>query len=145
MSILVNIVSADEDEVEAVGESQHPIVEWSGIEARDIGIAKIITLHCLLTGDGIEDAAYAYEPVYSVGDEGPIVLRIADEVLERLASLEEDAVDIIGEELAATEEFEQSGWPLEEIQSLMAELAALARLAESQSQALFVWIHPLLT
>ena len=49
MSILVNIVSADEDEVDAVGESQHPVVEWSGIEARDINTEKIVTLHCLLT------------------------------------------------------------------------------------------------
>ncbi len=145
MSILVNIVSADEDDVEAIGESQHPVAEWSGIEARDIDTAKIVTLHCLLTGEGLEDAFYAYEPVYVSGDEGPIVLRIPDVMMEKLAGLEEDALEIVGEELAATEEFELNNWPLEEVQSLVEELAALARLAESQDQALFVWMHPLLT
>ncbi|MDP2963101.1 MAG: hypothetical protein Q8N54_10115 [Sulfurimicrobium sp.] len=145
MSILVNIVSADEDDVEAVGESQHPVAEWSGIEARDIDTAKIVTLHCLLTGEGLEDAFYAYEPVYVAGDEGPIVLRISDVMMEKLASLEEDALEIVGEELAATEEFELNNWPVEEVQSLVEELAALARLAESQDQVLFVWMHPLLT
>ncbi|MDO8891975.1 MAG: hypothetical protein Q8K43_02060 [Sulfurimicrobium sp.] len=145
MSILVNIVSADEDDVEAVGESQHPVAEWSGIEARDIDTAKIVTLHCLLTGEGLEDAFYAYEPVYVAGDEGPIVLRIPDVMMEKLAGLEEDALEIVGEELAATEEFELNNWPLEEVQSLVEELAALARLAESQDQVLFVWMHPLLT
>jgi hypothetical protein len=145
MGILVNIVSADEEDVEAIGESQHPVDEWSGIEARDIDRAKIIILHCLVTGDGIEDAVYAYEPVYAVDDDGPIVLRIPDELTEKLASLEEDAIEIVGEELAATEDFEMSDLPAEEVQSLVAEIAALARNAESQGQALFIWMHPLLT
>lgn len=144
MGILVNIVSADEEDVEAIGESQHPVDEWSGIEARDINKAKFIILHCLLTGDGIEDAVYAYEPVYTV-DDGPIVLRIPDELTEKLASLDEDTLEIVGEELAATEDFEMSDIPVEEVQSLVAEIAALARIAESQSQTLFIWMHPLLT
>ncbi|MDP2785751.1 MAG: hypothetical protein Q8O38_14335 [Sulfurimicrobium sp.] len=145
MGILVNIVSADEEDVEAIGESQHPVDEWSGIEARDIDTAKIVTLHCLLTGDGLEDAFYAYEPVYVAGDDGPIVLRIPDELMEKLAGLEEEAIERVGEELAATEEFEVNGWPAEEVLTLVEELSALARLAESQDQALFVWMHPLMT
>ncbi len=145
MGILVNIVTADEDEAEAVGQSQHPVVEWSGIEARDIDTAKIVTLHCLLTGDGLEDAFYAYEPVYVAGDDGPVVLRMPDEVMEKLAGLEEDALESVGEELAATEEFEMSGWPAREVQSLVEELSELARLADSQGQVMFVWMHPLLT
>lgn len=145
MGILVNIVSADEEDVEAIGESQHPVDEWSGIEARDIDRGKIVTLHCLLTGDGIEDAVYAYEPVFNAGEDGPIVLRIPDELAEKLASLDEDTLEIVGEELAASEDFETSDYPVEEVQSLVAEIAALARIAESQGQALFIWMHPLLT
>jgi hypothetical protein len=145
MGILVNIVSANEEDVEAIGESNHPVDEWNGIEARDIDKAKFITLHCLLTGDGIEDAVYGYEPVYYTSEDGPVVLRIPDELTERLASLEEDALEIVGEELAATEEFEVSDLPVEEVQSLVAEIASLARSAESQSQTLFIWMHPLLT
>lgn len=145
MGILVNIVSADEEDLEAIGESQHPVVEWSGIEARDISRAKFLTLHCLLTGDGIEDAVYAYEPIYFGDDEGPMIFRIPDELTEKLASLEEDVLDIVGEELAVTEEFEMSGLPVEEVQSLVADMAELARIAESQGQSLFVWMHPLRT
>jgi hypothetical protein len=145
MGILVNIISADEEDVEAIGESPHPVDEWSGIEARDIDTAKVATLHCLLTGDGLEDAFYAYEPVYLSSDDGPIVLRIPDEVKEILAGLEEDALDAVGEELAATEEFEMTDWPIEEIKIFVEELAALARLADAQEQAMFVWMHPLLT
>ena len=144
MGILTNIVAAEEDEFAAIGESLRPVDEWSGIERRGIDTAKIATLHCLLTGDEFEEAVSAYEPVY-VADEGAVVLRIADEVLERLATLDEEALDLVAEELAATEEYEMEQWETEDVQALVLELAELARLAESQGQVLFVWMHPLLT
>jgi len=144
LGILTNIVAAEEDEFAAIGESLRPVDEWSGIERRGIDTAKIATLHCLLTGDEFEEAVSAYEPVY-VADEGAVVLRIADEVLERLATLDEEALDLVAEELAATEEYEMEQWETEDVQALVIELAELARLAESQGQVMFVWMHPLLT
>jgi hypothetical protein len=144
LGILTNIVAAEEDELAAIGESLRPVDEWSGIERRGIDTAKIVTLHCLLTGDEFEEAVGAYEPVY-FAEEGAVVLRIADEVLQRLATLEEEALDLVAEELAATEVYEMEQWEAEDVQEMVIELAELARLAESQGQALFVWMHPLLT
>ena len=144
MGILTNIVAAEEDEFAAIGESLHPVEEWSGLERRDIDTAKIATLHCLLTGDELEQAFYVYEPLY-VGVEGAMVLRLADEVVDKLADMDEDALEAVGEELAATEEFETEQWDPAEVQDMVLELAELAQLAQSQEQSLFVWIHPLLT
>ncbi len=144
LAILTNIVAAEEDESAAIGESQRPVDEWSGIERRGIDTAKIATLHCLLTGDEFEEAIGAYEPVY-VTEEGAVVLRIADEVMERLATLDEEALELVAGELAATEEYEMEQWDAEEVLTLVMDLADLARLAESQGQVLFVWMHPLLT
>ncbi len=144
MGILTNIVAAEEDEISAIGESLRPVDEWSGLERRGIDTAKIATLHCLLTGDEFEEAVGAYEPVY-VGAEGAVVLRIADQVMERLATMDEDALELVAEELAATEEYELEQWEAEDVQVLVMELADLARLADSQGQAMFVWMHPLLT
>ncbi len=144
MGILTNIVAAEEDEYAAVGDSLRPVDEWSGIERRGIDTGKIVTLHCLVTGDEFDEAACGYEPVY-ISDEGAIVLRLADEVMERLASLDEEAIELIGEELAATEAYEVEQWETEDVQALVIELAELARIAESQSQVIFVWMHPLLT
>lgn len=145
MGILTNIVAAEEDEVEAIGEALHPLDEWSGIEMRDVGISKIATLHCLLTGDAFDDAAALYEPVYFSAGEGALVLRLADSAAERLAELDEDALDAVARELAATEEFEATGWEGEAVAEMLFSLADLARLAESQGQVLFVWLHPLRT
>ena len=144
MGLLINIVCADEEELEDVALAEHPVDEWSGIEARDIDTAKLATLHCLLVDDGYEQALSVYEPVYA-SDEGVLLLRIPDEVIEKLALLEEEALEQVGEELAATEEFEMNDWPLEEVQALVVQLGELARLADSQGQVMFVWMHPLRT
>ncbi len=145
MGILTNIIAADDEEVEAVGEAQHPVAEWSGIEMRDVDTAKIATLHSLLTGDLFDEAIVHYEPVYVSAAEGALVLRLADEVTDRLAELDDDVLVDVAAELAATEEFESTGWGDEAIAAMLGDLAELARLAESQGQALFVWVHPLRT
>ena len=145
MSILTNIVAAEDDEIEAVGEAEHPIEEWSGIEMRDIDTAKIVALHALLTGDLLDDAWANYEPIYVSAAEGAIVLRLADELAAKLAELDEDAVANVGAELAATEAFEAEGWDTDEITGMVDEMANLARLADSQCQALLIWMHPLRT
>jgi hypothetical protein len=144
LGILTNIVAAEEDEYAAIGESLRPLEEWSGIERRGIDTAKIATLHCLLTGEEFDMAISAYEPVY-VGGEGAIVLRLADEVAQRLATLDEEALELVAGELAATEDFEMEQWDPDEVLALVLDLADLARLADAQGQVLFVWMHPLLT
>ncbi|PKO84097.1 MAG: hypothetical protein CVU17_05840 [Betaproteobacteria bacterium HGW-Betaproteobacteria-11] len=144
MSVLTQIVAAEDDESDAIGESLRPLDEWSGVERRGIDTAKIAVMHCLLTGDDFDLAASFYEPVY-VGGEGVVVLRLADEAMAKLASLDEEALARFAAELVATEDFELEGWPEEEVMEMLIELADLAQLAESQGQALFVWLHPLLT
>lgn len=144
MNLLTHIVAAEEDEVVAIGESLRPTDEWSGIERRGIDAAKIVMLHTLLTNDDFDIACALYEPLY-IGSEGAIVLRLADSVTEKLAELDEEALEHVAEELAATAEFEMEGWPEDDIQSMIMDLADLAQLASAQEQALFVWMHPLLT
>lgn len=144
MGILTNFVAAEEDEYEAVGESQHPVDDWSGIERRGIDIAKMAVLHSLLTGDEYEQALYKCEPIY-ISYEGTLVLRMATEAVERLAELDEDALLHVASELAATECYELEQWDADEVEDMVLALAELAQLAESQGQAVFVWMHPLLT
>lgn len=145
MSVLTQFIAAEEDEIEAIGESLSPVDEWSGLQMRDVDTAKIATLHSLLTGELFDDAVAHYEPTYVSEAEGALVLRLADELTERLAALDEDNLDAVAMELAATEEFEYAGWESEAIAAMLADLADLARLAESQGQTLLVWLHPLKT
>lgn len=144
MAILTNIVAADEDEYEAIGDSVHPVDEWSGIEKRDIDIPRLAMLHCLLLGDDYELAAGYYEPIF-IGGEGALVLRIPDEIMVKLAGMEEEGLQEVAQELLVTEVFEQVEADPDEVEDLLYELGQLSQLAESQDQVLFVWMHPLLT
>lgn len=140
MALVTNIVAADEDEGAAVGESMRPMDEWSGIDGLGLDSEKIAMLHCLVSGDAYDVALGLHEPVY-VAETGTVVIRIADAVVERLAMHDEDTLLLLAGELAASVEFEAEAWLAEDLQALLMELAGLARLAESQGQALFVWMH----
>lgn len=140
MSFVTVVVAAEEDEIPSVGDSIQPLNEWSGVELPGIDIPKIATLHCLLTGDLLDSALDAYEPVF-VSANNAIVLRVANEMLEKLAGLDEEALEAIAAELIAAEEFEKEQWDSEDVLDMLNELAGLAQLAESQGQILFVWMH----
>ena len=139
MEFMTTIVAAEEDEYTAVGESTCPLDEWSGIEAPGLDTVKVAILHCLLTGDPLQMALDLYEPVY-VSESETLVLRIAEELLEKLAVLDEEAMENVASELAASEDFESEQWAADDVLAQLTELADLAQLAESQGQALFVWM-----
>lgn len=140
MDLLTAILAAEDDEILAIGEASRPLTEWSGVERQGIDTGMVAELHCLLTGETLDLALAAYEPVF-VADEGAVVLRLADELFERLAALDDDDIEPIAVELAAIEEFEAQGWDADAAQDWLLELAELARLAEAQGQALFVWMR----
>ena len=139
MDFMTNIVAAEEDEYTAIGESTCPLDECSGIEAPGLDMVKFAILHCLLTGDPLQMALDLYEPVY-VSESETLVLRIAEELLEKLAVLDEEAMENVASELAASEDFESEQWAADDVLAQLTELADLAQLAESQGQALFVWM-----
>jgi hypothetical protein len=144
VGILTNIVAAEEDEYAAIGESLRPVDEWSGIERRGIDTAKIATLHCLLTGEEFEEALGAYEPVY-VATRAPWCCAWPTRSWSVWPRSTRKRSNSSPAELAATEEYEMEQWEPEDVQALVMDLAELARLADSQGQVLFVWMHPLLT
>jgi hypothetical protein len=139
MEVVICILAAEDEELEAIGESINPLDEWSGIETPGLDTVKIATLHCLLTGETLQASLDVCEPVY-VGANQTIVVRIPDDSFEKLATLDEQALEDVAGELAATDEFEKQEWSAESVLALLSELAELAQLAESQGQGLFVWI-----
>lgn len=143
MTVLTHIVAADEDEFEAVSVSDDPASEWSGIALRDLNIPMIATLHSVLTGDLLDDAYTLYEPSHLCEIEGAIVLQLSAGLCDRLATIDEATVELVADELLATEVFENAGWQEDKVTQLLGGLAGLAQIAESQGQVLFVTLQPL--
>lgn len=140
MEFVTRIVAAEEEEYPDIGESANPLEEWSGIDASGLDTVKIATLHSMLTGDLLQDSLDRYEPIY-VAESETIVLRMADELLEILATIDEGVLESVATELAATEEFENELWDVESVLAQLQALVELAQLAESQGQMLFVWMY----
>ena len=140
MQVLTNIVIGDSSDAEAIGASLCPVDEWRGIEIKGIDLAKIAMLQAVLTGQTFDEAFDEYRPILAASDEGPWVFRFPDAPLEKLAALEEEALERVGEEWAATEEFEDNGYPVEEVQAVLEELSDLAKMCISQGKAIFIWM-----
>ncbi|MBK6631688.1 MAG: hypothetical protein IPG33_12120 [Betaproteobacteria bacterium] len=140
MGMLVNVVVADREDAGAIIESSKPIDEWKGFEAKGLDQAKFAMLHALLTGELFDEAMGDCGPLYAASDEGPWLMKLPDETVVHLARLEEDAIDQVGEELAATEEFEQDDWPVDEVVRIVTELADLAGVARAQGRSVFIWM-----
>ena len=141
MQFETRLLAAEEDEYVAIGESARPLNEWSGIELPGFDTVRLATLHALVTGESMQMALDRYEPVY-VSDEQTVVLRLADELLEALVALDEESLESVAAELAATEEFENEQCHEDDVFDLLNSLSELAQLAESQGQVLFVAIRP---
>lgn len=140
MGMLVNVLVADTEDAGAIIESSKPVDEWKGFEAKGLDQAKIAMLHALLTGELFDEAMGDCGPLYAASDEGPWLMKLPDESVAHLARLEEDAIDQVGGELAATEEFEQDGWPVDDVVRIVAELADLAGVARAQGRSVFIWM-----
>jgi hypothetical protein len=145
MEFVTWVVAADEEELAGVAEAKSPLDAWSGIEAPGLDTVKLATLHALLTNDPLQAALDLYEPALVDGaDEEILVLRVAGSLLEALALLDEESLETIAGELAATEVYEEEGADPDELLSYLCSLAELAQLAESQGQALLVRIDLIL-
>ena len=142
MEFLTCIVAAEEDEYPDIAQSNSPLNEWSGIEWPGLDTTKVATLHSLLTGDPLQLALDLYEPVcVTEGEDETLVLRIEAELFEELTLLDEESLENVVNELAATEIYELEGGDPDEILDFLTSLVDLAQLAEAQGQTLFVWIR----
>lgn len=134
------IVVGDLSESEAICQSFNPLEDWRGIESKGIGPVKVATLQSLLTGQNFDEVFCEYDHAIAASDEGPWVIRLPELLVERLAELDEYALERVAEELVETEEFERDGWPLAAVQVFLEALADLANVALANDSALFLWV-----
>jgi hypothetical protein len=145
MRFVTHVVAVEEDELAAVAGSASPLDTWSGIESPGLDTVKLATLHALLTGDSLQAALDLYEPaLVSGGDDEFLVLRFASEMLEELALLDEESMETVAGELAATGIYEEENADADELLFFLTSLAELAQLADSQGQVLLARIELIL-
>lgn len=140
MQILMNIVIGEPDEISAIGESLSPLDDWQGMEANGLSLEKLAMLQSILTAQTFDEAFDEFRPLFTASEEGPWLIRFPHSSVRQLADLEEEALERIGEELAASEEFENDEVAADEAQDFLIELSQLAGNAVDQDKTLFIWV-----
>jgi hypothetical protein len=140
MGVTSSVVVADLDEAADIVGSERPVDDWKGFEARGLDMAKFAMLHALLSGQYFDEAQRDFGLLHAESEEGPWLLRFPAASVKRLAELDEEGLEAVGAELAATEDFEDEEWAVEDVQKIVTQLADLAGMAAAQDKAVFLWI-----
>jgi hypothetical protein len=104
-------------------------VEWKSLTSLEFEI-----LWALLEAKELDPERHRLETVRS--DESSWLFRFPQEYVDRLVSLSPEAVLIVGDAWARTEELQ---WPPEDAQHVLVELTRLARTSRETSRGLYLW------
>jgi hypothetical protein len=140
MQISMNIVIGEPSEITAIGESLSPLEDWQGMDASSLNLEKLAMLQSILSGQTFDEAFDEYRPLFTASEEGPWLIRFPHESIRKLSELEEDALERISEELAASDEFEKDEWTADDAQDFLMVLSQLAESAVDQEKTLFIWV-----
>ena len=140
MSVTASVMAANLGEAADIVASGKPIDDWKGFEVRGVDQARFAMLHALLSGQYFDEAQRDLGLLHAESEEGPWLLRFPAASVQRLAALDEAGLEAVGDELAATEDFEAEEWAVEDVQKLVLQMAELAATATAQGKAIFLWI-----
>lgn len=143
MGVLTDFVVAAPSDAQRVGDSHCPSREFNGIEAKGIDTVKLSTLYAILTETPV-DPSFMGGPslLYSRSDEGPWVLLVPPDLVQRVAKLRAKEVSATASDWSKTEEFspKYSRWSPEVIEQWLQELARLCRQAVAEEKGLLMWM-----
>ena len=141
MGILTDIVVADRTKAKEVCESECPSREFAGLDIKGIDTTKLGLLHAILTG-GKHDPRFMSDVLYARHEEGPWVIEVPPDLVNRLAALNPEEIEATGKTWAATEEFspKYDNWPAEAVQQCLQKLVELSTRAVADGKSVLLWM-----
>lgn len=140
MELTASVVVAALGEAADLVGSERLLEDWRGFRMRGLDRDKFAMLHALLSGQYFEEAQAELGLVHAESAAGPWLYLFPPASVQRLAAMEEDVLETIGEELAATADFEDGGWEAERVLGFVRQMAELAAVARAQDKAIFLWL-----
>ena len=140
MGVLTDLVIADEDDANRIAHSQYPLGEFTGIDIKGIDSVKLTTLHSILSGMPFEDLLAQYKPVIEASEDGPWVFLLPNDIVERLANLDESGITNISDQWGITEEFQLDRWSQNDVTTVLNDIVNLTRQASAQGKHVFAWM-----
>jgi hypothetical protein len=139
MGVLTDFVAVPRNQADAVCASPCPSRDFNGTDAKGVDTIKLATLNALLT-DSEYSPSFMNDTVCSGGDEGPWVFEVPSVLVDRLATLRDEDLGSVAGQWATTDEFQLDEWPLEDVETMLGEVAALCRKAKAAGHAVLMWM-----
>jgi len=140
MGVLTDIVVADRLDAQRVCNAANPSQEFSGLDAKGIDPVKLGTLYGILTGTEFDPSFVSGEPLASGGDEGPWIIEVPSELVQRLAKLDAKELADAAAKWAKTAEFSLDNWSQEDVHNILTELAKLCTKATAVQKSVLMWM-----
>ncbi len=120
--------------------------EWPAMEFKHLETVKMGTLEAILTGVAYDDIDQdsLHNMVREGGEEGPWISRLRQPLVDALVALEPPRVGDVAAAWADTDEFKvrpsdkPSRADIEDLATLIPEMAALARMSKERGEPLFL-------
>src|SRR5262249_37203993 len=111
-------------------------------EAKGIDPVKLGTLYAVLTETEFDPAFISGQPLASGGDEGPWVVEVPSDLVQRLAKLDAKQLAAVAARWAKTEEFspQYDELPHEAVHELLVGLAKLCTSAVTARKSVLMWM-----
>lgn len=141
MGGLTDFVIANRVDAQDVCDSDCTSRDFFGLDAKGIDTVKLGVLHSILTGDEF-DPSFMGNLLCSGGEDGPWVMEVPAELVQRLAGLDRDLLRSVGAKWATTEEFSPrlDNWSPDAVQQILHDLAALCSRAVEEGKAMLMWV-----
>jgi hypothetical protein len=143
MSVLTDFVIAGREDAQRVCDSTCPSKEFSGLDAKGIDTIKLGTLYAHLTETEFDPQfIIGDDPLATGSDEGPWVMEVPPDLVQRLAALDARELAAVAAKWAKTEEFspQYDNWPPEAVHEILVEFAKLCTKAVAARQSVLMWM-----
>lgn len=145
MGVLSDLVLANRNDAQLVGESSNPVAEFGGLEAKGIDGILLGELYCILEGipstvDFVVD--FMGEVLYQASDEGPWVHEVPIALTEWLALIDDDQLRTVANQWGECGEMvERYGPPQDQDVDVgfLEDLAVLSRRALAERKSILLW------
>jgi len=139
---LTDFVIADRKDARRVCDAACPSDEFNGMDAKGIDPVKLGTLHAILTNTEYDPSFATGEPLCDGGDEGPWVIEVPIDLVQRLAKLDAKQLGAVAAKWAKTEEFspKYDNWPADAVHEVLSDLAKLCAQAAATNKSVLMWM-----
>ena len=146
MGVLSDIIIADPREAASINAAGGAhLKQWPCLESKGIDTIKLGTLSQILNNRPVDDvnsvATFMMDGVLDQkSDEGPWVYLVPAELQSAIASLDDDAQEVVAEKWAGTEEFTLDQWQAADVEEYLQGLVTHARKARDAGKSLVLWM-----